>query len=138
MSRYTRISAAAFVALAMAACSEGSTAPQQNPAFTIQVAGDGFSEEFVVEVATQSQVDELEARLDSGAEGVIIGDLLTGSGDFNAPWSWHMDPATVHAADASIEVCDGRPSMVEDDLDYWIGTVGNYCPWGAKVVDRLR
>ena len=126
-----------LLSAALGACDDA-VQPEQNPAFTIEVAGEGFSEEFTVEVTTQAQVDELEARLDSGDEGVIIGDLISGDGGYNAPWSWRLDPETVHAADASVEVCDGRPSMVEDDLDYWLNTVERYCPWGAKVVERIR
>jgi hypothetical protein len=26
--------------------------------------------------------------------------------------------------------------MVEDDLEYWLESVGRFCPWGAKVVER--
>ena len=39
--------------------------------------------------------------------------------------------------DFAVEVCDGRPSMVEADLSYWLDTVGRFCPWGATVVERL-
>jgi hypothetical protein len=24
--------------------------------------------------------------------------------------------------------------MVDADVDYWVDTVGQYCPWGARVV----
>jgi hypothetical protein len=37
-------------------------------------------------------------------------------------------------ADVSIEVCDGKPSYVQENLDEWLDTVGNYCPWASKVV----
>ena len=48
----------------------------------------------------------------------------------NAPWSWHIAPATLEFAELTIEVCDGLPSYVED------GTVtsDHYCPWSAKIV----
>jgi hypothetical protein len=36
-----------------------------------------------------------------------------------------------------MELCDGRPSMVEADLPYWLGTVKRFCPWGAKVVGEV-
>ena len=39
--------------------------------------------------------------------------------------------------DFAVEVCDGRPSMVEADVSYWLDTVGRFCPWGATVVERL-
>jgi len=49
----------------------------------------------------------------------------------NAPWSWHIDPASLEWADMTTEVCDGLPSFVED------GTVTSewYCPWSAEVVE---
>lgn len=119
--------------LALAGC-DSSTAPSGNPAFTIEAS----DEQFTVEVATVAQAAELQARLDAGEAGVVNGELLAGDGGFNEPWSWHMDPATVHAVDAAIEVCDGRPSMMEDDLDYWLQTVERFCPWGARVVARVR
>lgn len=128
--------AALGLGLSMTGCASP-VAPQATAAFTIEVAGDGFSEKFVVEVTTEGQIQQLEARMASGEMGVIAGDLLPGNGGFNGPWSWHMDPTTVHAYDAATEVCDGRPSMVEADLDYWLHTLGNYCPWGARVVDRI-
>jgi hypothetical protein len=37
----------------------------------------------------------------------------------------------------SIELCDGRPAMVEADLNYWLTRVGSFCPWGARVVAEL-
>jgi hypothetical protein len=119
---------------ALAACDDDVTDPGLNPAFAVEVSG----ERFVVEVVTQEQVDELEARLNSGAVGVVLGSIVEGDGGYNEPWSWHMVPSTVHTADASIELCDGRPSFIEDDLDYWLDTVRQFCPWGATVVERIR
>ena len=58
-----------------------------------------------------------------------------GVGAHNAPWSWHLDPSDLHLADLTIEVCDGKPRMVEDNLDYWLGAVKRYCPWAAELVD---
>lgn len=65
--------------------------------------------------------------------------LLRGPGraDHNEPWSWHMHPRALEVVDLAAEVCDGRPSFVEDSLDYWIEDVGRYCPWSAELV-RLR
>lgn len=100
--------------------------------FLVEVSG----EQFRVRVADTTQVRLLEERLAAGVAGVVSGTLRAGDGGFNAPWSWHLDPETVHAADLSIEVCDGRPSMVEGDLDYWLGTVKQFCPWGAKLVAK--
>jgi hypothetical protein len=36
-------------------------------------------------------------------------------------------------AEMTIELCDGLPSYVENDLDYWVDTVGRFCPWQAEL-----
>ncbi len=119
---------------AFSACDDDPAAPEGAATFTIEVSG----EQFMVQVETDEQIQALQARMNAGTEGVLSGELLPGSGGFNEPWSWRMDPATVHTPDLAVEVCDGRPSMVEDNLDYWLETVGRFCPWGAKVVARTN
>jgi hypothetical protein len=122
-----------LVLLGLVACADTSVAlDDAAPVFVIEVSG----EEFRVQVTDPVESARLQARLASGESGVLSGAILPGSGGVNAPWSWHLDPTSVHAPDASIELCDGRPSMVEADLDYWIETVGQFCPWGARVVRR--
>ena len=113
-------------------CADDPTDPEAFATFVVEVGGEVFR----VEVATGEQAQALEERRTSGIRGVVSGTLRAGDGGFNAPWSWHLDAATVEAADLSIELCDGRPSMVEADLEYWTRTVKLFCPWGAKVVAR--
>ena len=60
-----------------------------------------------------------------------IGPLLRGDGGFNAPWSWHFDPAGARMTETAIEVCDGTPSYVEAHLSDFLA---GYCPWSARVV----
>ncbi len=130
-----RIGVLAIVLTLLAgACDDGSTTPDTDAVFEIEVAGETFQ----ARVFDPATIADLEARRASGVEGVVAGDLTASDGGFNEPWSWHWDPATVAVADFAIEVCDGRPSFVEADLDYWIDTVGAYCPWGARVVRRVR
>ncbi|HSL69378.1 MAG TPA: hypothetical protein VK864_04010, partial [Longimicrobiales bacterium] len=92
------------------------------------------NETFTIKVTNPNAYADLEARRKSGQIGVISGRIVRGDGGFNTGYSWHLDPATVEVVDLAIEVCDGRPSDLEEDLDYWVDTVKNYCPWGAKVV----
>lgn len=126
--------ALATALLSVGACADGDDplVPEAPARYTVEVSG----EHFTVEVKTNAQVKDMEARLKSKEPGVINGKLLPGSGGYNAPWSWRLDPATVEVVDMAIEVCDGRPSMVEQDLSYWLNTVQRFCPWGAKVVAR--
>lgn len=127
-----RLALAGCLALIAIGCGSATDASVPSPAalFEIEVSG----EVFTVAVATASQAADLRARLQSGTRGVVTGSLAAGNGGFNAPWPWHLTLQSVATADMSIELCDGRPSMVSADLAYWIGTVRQFCPWGAKVV----
>ena len=121
---------ALMYAATAAACGGDAADPGAEQTFTVEVSG----ERFVVRVAGATNIDDFEQRLQTGATGVINGELRRGDGGFNAPWSWHLDPETVHTADMAIELCDGRPSLIEADTAYWFASVGRFCPWGARVV----
>ena len=125
---------AAWLIGVLALACDDPTLPTDEAVFEILVVAETFG----VAVADPVQVDSFAARLVSGLEGNITGELRAGDGGVNTPWSWHLDPATVEAVQATVEVCDGRPSFIEDDIDYWLETVGRYCPWGAKVVARVQ
>ncbi len=120
--------------LALGACTDAA-APADDAVFTVDVAGEVFN----VSVTDAAVIAEAERRMrDDGGVGIVIGRLAHGNGGFNQPWSWHLVPATVQVVDFSIELCDGRPSMVEADLDYWVNTVKQFCPWGGRLVARTR
>ncbi len=98
--------------------------------FVVDVNG----ERFKVLVRDPAIVEVLRSMLRGERGGIVIGELRAGDGGFNKPWSWHLDPDTVEVADATIELCDGMPSFVEAELNYWLNVVKRYCPWNGKVV----
>jgi hypothetical protein len=64
------------------------------------------------------------------APGIPNGKIIKGSdGGFNTGWNWHLDPNDFEWADMAMEICDGRPSDVEDVI-----TSDRYCTWAGKVV----
>lgn len=111
--------------------SAGGGAPSGNPVATFQVVGETYR----VELATPELVAHAEALL-AGEDVAAIpnGEAVRGDPGVNAPWSWHIDPATLEFADMTIEVCDGLPSYVEDETV----TSPNFCPWSAKVISIDR
>ncbi len=122
------------LALAVGACTN-SAAPDQGALFRVTVSGESFS----VSILDGAVIKEAERRIqEEDGVGIVIGTLVRGDGGFNMPWSWHILPNTVQVADFTIELCDGRPSMVEADLDYWVDTVKQFCPWGGRLVERKR
>ncbi len=55
----------------------------------------------------------------------------------NFEWSWYFDPNDWLLTDLSIELCDGNPTYVEENLDEYVRT-GRYCPWGSKVKREIE
>lgn len=96
---------------------------------TFEVAG---RETFKILLESQDLVDQAIAQLSGDADSQFpVGDVVRDDPGVNAPWSWHIDPATVIFTRVSIEVCDGVPSFVEDRTI----TSDQYCPWSAVLVD---
>jgi hypothetical protein len=85
-----------------------------------------------------SVIATAQSLIGAGQQQIISSALIAGDGGFNAPWSWHLDPDTVGFSDLAIELCDGCPMFIEQDLDYWLNTVGHYCPWSTEVLQRER
>jgi hypothetical protein len=63
---------------------------------------------------------------------IVTGKVKAGNDGYNQPWSWHLDPDTVRLVEIAAEICDGRPSFVEQDLQYWLNKT--FCPWGSDVI----
>lgn len=118
------------VAANVVACSDdgdSSDAPD-HPVATIEVAG---TETYKISLDTPELVEHARELLAGGQEGRIPnGVVVRDSAGVNAPWTWHIDPATLEWADLTTEVCDGLPSDVEEALI----TSDRYCPWSAVVI----
>ena len=111
--------------LAGLACS--STSPDDASAqFEVDVVG----ERFVVRSTHPETIAQLREAVAGRRGGFPIGPLRSGDGGFNAPWSWHLDPAETRLTEAAIEVCDGTPSYVEAH----VSDFPTYCPWAARIV----
>jgi hypothetical protein len=125
---------AMLAAVALAACDEDdATGPDDAATFVIAVE----NEQFRVRIEDQAAIAEARSLITSGLSKNISGDILRGNGGINSGYSWHLKPASVEFADLTIELCDGMPSYVEENVDYYVDTVKRYCPWGAKVVSEV-
>jgi len=101
---------------------------------TFNVEGETFRVWVTNDQTIQQIIDLRDGKSNAS---IPIGPIVRGPGSaaHNGPWSWHFDPEETQMAELTIEVCDGRPSFIEEDLDYWIDTVGQYCPWGAELIN---
>jgi hypothetical protein len=119
-----RLPVLTIAVLALAGCtSSGPTVA------TFEVAG---QQTFKIELATPELIQHAKDLMAGSEEGRIpVGKIVRDDPSVNEPWSWHIDPATLEFADATIEVCDGLPEYVEDGTL----TSDTYCPWSADVIE---
>ena len=83
-----------------------------------------------LEITNVVGLAQAQTLLTSGAAQWALGTPIRGDGGFNAPWTWHIDPASVTFAEVTIEACQTAMSAIDDDLDYWID-FGQVCIWGV-------
>lgn len=112
-----------------------SPSPSPAPSATSRVNAlaviDVNGEIYRIELIGPENLNHARALIAGSTDAPIpSGVIVPGDGDINAPWSWHIDPATLEWADATTEVCDGTPSQIEDGTF----TYPRFCPWSAKVI----
>jgi hypothetical protein len=119
--------AGAFTALAFGLAGCTATQPTAVEAEFLVVV---LNEQFVMRVRDPETIRRARENLQGRNQAFPSGPLRRGDGGFNAPWSWHLDPAEVRLTEAATEVCDGLPSYVEShQADF-----PTYCPWAARIV----
>ena len=94
------------------------------------------SEQFKIWITKETTIQQvLDLRDGKSNANIPNGALRRNSGkdNYNAPWSWHVDPEEIEMAESTIEACDGLPSFIEDDIDYWVDNVSHFCPWSANL-----
>lgn len=77
-------------------------------------------------------IDEARRLFGTGAQRVPVFAHVLDGADCDARWAFHVDPAAVSWSDATIEACDGAPSIIDASRSEWVGQ--QWCPWSAKVV----
>ncbi len=134
-----RLGALALAAtLALAACSDPRpTEPDAETAVFLAIADscppvNGIAERFRFMTRDPQVIAQSTARIGNPEEIWVTGVFRTGDGGFNAPWHWHHDPDSVELAEVTIEACQGCPSLVETNLDYWTN-FGRYCAPGRII-----
>ncbi|HUG16901.1 MAG TPA: GerMN domain-containing protein [Thermomicrobiales bacterium] len=100
---------------------------------TFSVSG----QQYRIWVTNEETIDAILELQAGGDIGNIPNGLIhhgPGQDNHNAPWSWHIDPEEIVMAEVTMEMCDGTPAHVEDNVDYFVDTVKRYCPWSATLV----
>ena len=90
------------------------------------------SDPVVIDSCRSQLARPVEDRLDH-----IHGPIARARPGENLSWSWRFVPDEWDLAAFSIELCDGNPSAVEANIDYWVDTVRVFCPWNSYVAEEL-
>jgi hypothetical protein len=128
----------ALASMGLVSCGGGDAGPG-TVTFAFRMHGLGPAEEFRVASSSPRFIAAARRQLVLPATQrhlFAAGPIRSGNGGYNLDWSWHFTN-DVALAEVSIELCDGRPSMVEGDLRYWLYTVKSFCPWGSYVAAEL-
>ncbi len=132
-------SLALFLAVACAPATTPSPTPSPNPlAGGVLATFDVDGEVFKAWVTNPATIEQIIALRDGKSQANIPNGVIRagqGQGNHNAPWSWHLDPKEIEIAEITVEVCDGRPTYVEENVDEFVDTIGRYCPWSARLVE---
>lgn len=99
---------------------------------------------FVAATSDQAVIDSVLANLTRPIEErkFIVGPIDYGNGGVNHNanhwFLWHFVTSEWDLADFAIEVCDGCPyTDVDADTAYWVGNIGQFCPWSGKPVREV-
>ena len=92
------------------------------------------TERYNVFITNEQAIEDVFA-VEGGESDATIPDgrLNRGAACYNLPWEWHVDPEDIRMVEVADAGCDGLPSQVENDLDYWVDTVGRFCPTSATI-----
>ena len=135
---FVRFIASALLCALLASCGGGNDT-SSTAVFVFRMHGLPASEAFRVITSSPELIAQARAQLAltvSERHLFASGPIRAGDGGHNTGWSWHFTDVTL--VEASIELCDGRPSMVEADLNYWLNTVQSFCPWGSYVHAQVQ
>jgi hypothetical protein len=83
-----------------------------------------------------AQARKILAGKYKGADTTIMGTVIPKRAPYNKKWNFHLkDPVFFEMA---IELCDARASYVSKNLNMWVKSVGNWCPWGSSLVKEVK
>lgn len=112
-----------LVAAGVSGCSSDSPTqpPLPNQVRLVDVAGARWT----VEIQDPEALARARRMTGTGEQRWFFGRIRSGHGGHNAPWSWHIDPATVEVEDSTIEACQATVAYTEEHLADWLdyGTV---------------
>ena len=126
--------------LALTAAASGTPASAADPAYFEFT--DYTRQTFVFRLDDEAKIAKARAILSGEEQDEIhvFGRIVKRTQDYNARWSYSLNPETVSFFAQAIEVCDAPIPYVEDHLDEAGGPFlpGLYwCPWASRLTREV-
>jgi hypothetical protein len=98
------------------------------------------AEDFIAKTEDLELIDKITAELQNPPDQRFLhihGRIDWGNDGYNLNWSWHFIPGEWDLCEMSIEVCDGTPSYVEENLEEWLSMQDAFCPWDSYIKEEV-
>ncbi|MEV5986194.1 calmodulin-binding protein [Streptomyces sp. NPDC052051] len=143
-SRIGTLAATALLTLAGTSAAQAANGHTQTPHASAEAAyfnlHDSSGSDFVIELTDPNKISEARDIVSTGGDQLVIGTIEKQPASYNPPWSFHLQPDTIHFADMAIEVCDANIPYVEEHLDEVGGALlpGQvWCPWSGRLTHEV-
>jgi hypothetical protein len=81
-------------------------------------------------------IDEAIAKANGlSPQQIPVFNNLTAGSFCSSPNTFQVDPEDMHFADMAMEICDGRASYIDENLDEWLQQVDRRCPWDGQIAN---
>jgi hypothetical protein len=128
--------------LAMLAGLSGCHSASEPGTAYFKLAGATDADTFVIALTDPAVIAEARAQANGHEPSKhVTGLVIAEAVPYNAPWSFHLDPASISFAEMSIEVCDAATSYVEEHLEEVGGAFlpgRRWCPWSSRVIEEVE
>ncbi|MGE0121193.1 MAG: hypothetical protein AB7S71_23720 [Dongiaceae bacterium] len=97
---------------------------------------------FVIKLTDPAKIAAARAMVaGAGTSGAhVMGTVVSRAESYNAPWQFHLDPASIDFFAFAIEVCDAATSYVDQHLPEVGGAFlpnRQWCPWSSRVAREV-
>jgi len=127
--------------LAITATLAGCQGATNSGAAYFWVDGATVGDRFVIAVTDPATIAEGRAMASGRAPAKHVSGLVVAeAAPYNAPWSFHLDPASISFFEMSVEVCDATTSYVEEHLAEVGGAFlpgRRWCPWSSRLIEVI-
>src|SRR5262245_27910740 len=88
----------------------------------------GAGSAFVIRLYDVNKISQARTLISTSDKVISVGGTVVNGGvSYNPTWSFSLDPASIYFFEIQVEVCDGTPEYVEENLIDWVGK--DWCPW---------